>query len=112
MEAHAELLRDLLRGEAASAQRSDFANTRLVDRRARVRRANVPAALGGGQLMVSGYASVDFGLRQSFKLGKVPASFRFTAYNVFDAASWKVVAPNTIYIDERRRYNLSITADF
>jgi len=70
------------------------------------------AALGGGQLMVSGYASVDLGLRQSFKLGKVPASFRFTAYNVFDAASWKVVAPNTIYIDERRRYNLSVTADF
>ena len=42
----------------------------------------------------------------------LPASFRFTAYNVFDAASWNVVAPNTIYIDERRRYNLSVTADF
>lgn len=68
--------------------------------------------LGGGQLMVRGYAALDLGLRQSFKVGKVPASFRFIAYNVFDAASWKVVAPNSIYMDERRRYNLSVTADF
>lgn len=70
------------------------------------------AALGGNQLMVPGFASVDLGLRQSFLIGKVPASFRFVVVNAFDAASWKVVAANTMYMDERRRINLTVTADF
>lgn len=70
------------------------------------------AALGGRQLMVPGYASVDLGLRQQFKVGSVPASFRFVVVNAFDATSWRVIAANTMYIDERRRINLTVTADF
>ena len=70
------------------------------------------AALGGRQLMVPGYAAVDLGLRQSFKLGAVPVSFRLVALNVFDAASWKVLAANTVQMDERRRFNLTVAADF
>ena len=70
------------------------------------------ASLGDKQLMVPGFATLDLGLRQSFKLGKVPMSFRALALNVFDAASWKVVAPNTLYMEERRRFNLTVTADF
>lgn len=70
------------------------------------------ASLGGRQLMVDGFAALDLGVRQQFRLGKVPASFRFVVLNVFDAASWKVVAPNTVYAEERRRINLTVTADF
>lgn len=70
------------------------------------------AALGGQQLMVPGYATLDLGLRQSFKLGAVPVSFRMVMLNVLDAASWKVLAANTLVMDERRRFNLSVTADF
>ena len=62
--------------------------------------------------MVPGYATLDLGLRQSFKLGAVPVSFRMVMLNVLDAASWKVLAANTLVMDERRRFNLSVTADF
>ena len=70
------------------------------------------ASLGGKQLMVPGYAALDLGLRQSFKLGKTPMSFRALVWNVLDAASWKVVGPNSLYMEERRRFNLTVTADF
>ena len=62
--------------------------------------------------MVPGYNTLDLGLRQSFKLGAVPMSFRMLVYNVLDAASWKVVGPNSLYMEERRRLNLTVTADF
>jgi iron complex outermembrane recepter protein len=69
-------------------------------------------SLGGQQLMVPGYTTLDLGLRQSFKLGKVPMSFRALMLNVTDAATWKVVAANTLLPEERRRFNLTVTADF
>ncbi len=63
-------------------------------------------------LEVAGFTTVDLGLRQQFKLGSTQASIRAVAQNVFDAASWKVVAANTLYPEERRRFTISLTADF
>lgn len=71
-----------------------------------------PLDASGRQLMVPGFASLDLGVRQQFKLGAVPMSFRAVAYNVFDDKTWKVVAPNTMYVDDRRRYSVTLTADF
>ena len=79
---------------------------------ARALSAGPLASLGGKQLMVPGYTTLDLGLRQSFKLGKVPMSFRALLWNVTDTATWKVVAANTLLIEERRRFNLTVTADF
>ena len=79
---------------------------------ARALSAGPQASLGGKQLMVAGFTTLDLGLRQSFKLGKVPMSFRALVWNVLDAASWKVVAANTLLMEERRRFNLTVTADF
>ena len=62
--------------------------------------------------MLPGMAMVDLGLRQQFKVGKVPASFRAVMQNVFDKHAWKVVAPNALIIDERRRFTLALAADF
>ena len=70
------------------------------------------ASLGGKQLMVPGFTTVDLGLRQQFKIGAVPVSFRFVLQNAFDAATWRVVAANTLSIEERRRFMLSLAADF
>jgi iron complex outermembrane receptor protein len=70
------------------------------------------AALGGRQLMVPGAAIVDLGVRQQFKIGKIPASIRAVVNNVLDKATWKIVAANTLYVDERRRLTLTIAADF
>jgi iron complex outermembrane recepter protein len=69
-------------------------------------------SLGGRQLMVPGYTTLDLGLRQSFKLGSTPMSFRMLVWNVTDAATWKVVAANTLLMEERRRFNMTVTADF
>ncbi|MGE3692226.1 MAG: TonB-dependent receptor [Novosphingobium sp.] len=69
-------------------------------------------SLGGRQLEVPGYATVDLGLRQQFHIGKTPVSFRATLVNAFDAASWKVVAANTVFPEERRRFNMTVAADF
>ncbi len=69
-------------------------------------------SLGGKQLMVPGFAALDLGMRQQFKLGQVPMSFRMLVWNVLDAKSWKVVGPNSLYIEERRRLNLTVAADF
>ena len=68
--------------------------------------------LGNRQLSVPGYATVDLGVRQQFSIGSVPVSFRFVLQNVLDAATWKVVAANTLSIEERRRFTLSLAADF
>lgn len=69
-------------------------------------------ALGNGQLMLAGYTTVELGLRQQFKIGRVPASFRAVVQNAFDAKTWKVVAANTLYPEERRRLSVSFAADF
>ena len=64
------------------------------------------------QLTLPGLATLDIGLRHQFSIGSVHASFRGVVQNVFDTGSWKVVAANTLYSDERRRFTLSLTADF
>jgi len=66
--------------------------------------------------MISGFnlpgaLIVDLGLRQKFTISRTLASFRAVLSNVFDKKTWKVVAPNTIYVDERRRFMLLIAAD-
>ncbi len=64
------------------------------------------------QLTLPGLTTLDLGLRHQFHIGSVNASFRGVVQNVFDTASWKVVAANTLYSDEHRRFTLSLTADF
>ncbi len=70
------------------------------------------AALGGKQLMQPSHTSIDLGLRQQFRIGSIPASVRAVVVDVLDKPSWKVVAANTLYPEERRRLNVSLTADF
>lgn len=69
------------------------------------------ASLSGRQLALPGFLTVDLGLRQTFTIGGTPASYRLLVSNIFDKESWKVVAPNTIYSDERRRVLLAVTVD-
>lgn len=73
--------------------------------------AHIGARAVGAQLTVPGYSTLDLGLRHKFKIGEVPASARLAVNNVFDAATWKVVAANTLYPEERRKLTFSLTAD-
>ena len=68
--------------------------------------------LPDGQLFLPVRTTLDLGLRHQFKLGTLPASLRFNMNNVFDRKDWRVVASNTLWIDERRRFSLSLAADF
>lgn len=74
--------------------------------------ARPQASLGGEQLKVPGFATLDLGLRHRFQIGRVPVSARAMLQNVFDAKSWKVVAANTLFPEERRRFSLTLLADF
>ncbi len=69
------------------------------------------AALGGHQLMAPGFATVDLGFRQPLAMGPVSASLRLNLENAFDAKGWKVVAPNTIYPEERRRVMVTLFSE-
>jgi iron complex outermembrane receptor protein len=74
--------------------------------------SNAFKALGDRQLMLPGFATIDLGLRQKFKIGKVPVSFRAVVENVLDKKAWKVVAADALYSEERRRLTLYLAADF
>ena len=71
-----------------------------------------PPAPGLPQVMLPPHVTLDLGLRQRFTLGKVPASMRFMLSNVFDETAWKVIAANTLMMDDRRRIMLTVSADF
>lgn len=86
------------------------ATLKYIGKRAASSRAY--AALGERQLMLPGFATIDLGLRQKFKIAKVPASFRAVVENVLDKKAWKVAAADALFSDERRRFTLYVTADF
>ncbi len=70
------------------------------------------AVLGGRQLSLPGFASVDLGVRQQFTIGRIPTSLRAVMLNAFNKSSYKVVAANTLFVDETRRFSISLTSDF
>jgi iron complex outermembrane recepter protein len=77
------------------------------------RRAVTSAPVAGGhQTMLPGSTTIDIGARQQFKIGKVPASVRAVLNNALDKKAWRVAAANTLFPDERRRFTLTMTADF
>ena len=46
------------------------------------------------------------------KLGRLSASARAVVENVFDKATWKVLAADTLIPEERRRLTIAVNADF
>lgn len=70
------------------------------------------ASLGGKQLMLPALTTVDLGVRRQFHVGKVPASLRVVVNNVLNERSWKIVAPNTMYVDDARKLSINLAADF
>lgn len=70
------------------------------------------AQLGGKQLFTPAHTTVDLGARHNFQVGDTPVSLRFVVNNLFDHRAWKVLASNTFQLDDVRRYNLYLIADF
>jgi len=70
------------------------------------------AQLGGRQLFTPAHTTFDIGARHNFKVRDTPVSLRFVVNNVFDQRAWKVLDSNTFQLDDVRRYNLYLIADF
>ncbi len=70
------------------------------------------AQLGGRQLFLPSHTTIDLGARQNFKIGDTPLSARLVVYNIFDQRTWKVISSNTFQLDDTRRWNLFLIADF
>jgi iron complex outermembrane receptor protein len=70
------------------------------------------ASLGGRQLHSPAHTTFDIGARHNFKVGDTPLSVRVVVNNVFNERAWKILAPNTLQLDDVRRYHLYLIADF
>ena len=70
------------------------------------------AQLGGRQLYVPAHTTYDLGVRHNFTVGETPVSLRATINNILDQRAWKVLAANTFQLDDVRRFNLFLIADF
>lgn len=70
------------------------------------------AQLGGGQLEVPAWTTLDLGARYRFTVGETPVSARLLLANVFDDAGYNVVSGNSFQLRETRRLSLQFSADF
>ena len=74
--------------------------------------ARTYAELGGKQLSTPAYPTFDIGFRNNFKVGGTPMSIRFVLNNVLNKRAWKPLSSNVFQLEEVRRYNLYLLADF
>jgi len=51
-------------------------------------------------------------VRHNFTVAETPVSLRATVNNILDQRAWKVLAANTFQLDDVRRFNLFLIADF
>ena len=70
------------------------------------------AELGGRQLTVPATATFDLGARYRFKVGDATMSARLQVTNLFDKASWKVLASNSYQLNDSRKLQVYVVADF
>lgn len=70
------------------------------------------AALGGEQLRVPAFSTVDVGARYRFRVGDAPVSVRALVANVFDDEGFQSSSSQTFTLRDRRRFSLQVSADF
>jgi len=68
--------------------------------------------LGGKQLMLPGWVSVDVGVRHRFKLGNMDVSLRGVVKNLLDEKEWYVVSSDIVFPEDRRRFLGVVVVDF
>lgn len=70
------------------------------------------AALGGDQLEVPAWTTLDLGARYRFAVGETPVSARLLLANVFGDRGYAVASGNGFQLRETRRFSLQLSADF
>jgi len=70
------------------------------------------SAIDDGQIMIRSRVSLDIGLRQPLKLGRVPASVRVKVENLLDQKRWLSPASRILFVADRIRFSASLLLDF
>ncbi len=70
------------------------------------------AHLGGRQLTIDPFWTIDLGTRQTVQINKTTLVVRMTVRNVLDKAGWRVVAPNAMLLSNRRSVLINANLDF
>ena len=70
------------------------------------------AELGGNQLEVPAYTTLDLGARYRFTVGGKPMSARILLANIFDDRGYGVASGNSFQLRDSRRFSLQLSADF
>lgn len=70
------------------------------------------AHLGGRQLMVDPFWTMDLGTRQTIQINKTTIAVRMLVRDIFDKAGWHVTAPDVLFPTHRRSLLINATVDF
>ncbi len=70
------------------------------------------AHLGGRQLMVDPYWTIDLGTRQTIQINKTTIGVRMIVRDILDKAGWHVAASDVLFPTHRRSLLITATADF
>lgn len=70
------------------------------------------AHLGGRQLMVDPFWTIDLGTRQTIRINKTTLGVRMILRDILDKAGWHVSAPDVLFPTHRRSLLINVTADF
>ncbi|MBL4801571.1 MAG: TonB-dependent receptor [Emcibacter sp.] len=87
-------------------------NTSVVHSGKRAASAQSYDDLGGQQVFVDPYTTVDIGVLYSFMTGKTPMSLRLLVSNVFNEKAWDIVAASAYQLKDIRGARLQLVADF
>jgi len=68
--------------------------------------------LGGRQLMVDPFWTIDLGTRQTIQINKTTLSVRMIVRDILDKAGWHVAAPDVMFPTLRRSLFINATIDF
>jgi len=70
------------------------------------------AHLGGKQLMVDPFWTIDLGTRQTIQINKTTIGVRMILRDILDKAGWHVAAPDVLFPTHRRSLLITATVDF
>ena len=87
-------------------------NAAAIHNAARTASARSYAELGGRQLEIPAFSTIDVGARYRFKVRDVQMSARVQISNLFDKRNWKILAANSYQMNDIRRAAFYLVADF
>jgi iron complex outermembrane recepter protein len=64
------------------------------------------------QVQLGSHLSIDIGLRQPLRIGRIPATIRLKAEDLLNQNRWLAPASRTLFQGDKRRFSVSLLVDF